>query len=206
MGGDFKALSAREEGSGHRGSRRDFPDLRGVVRPLIWTQQLMNVLKKENRGPSAKKILRFRTEIQLADSYNDPLTKRLVPVIDKYKDRLKGRLLDVGCYTGFLYHHLGKPEGYSGIDIWPEVVEVAKEFYPEADFRVQNLMDVNESFDVVWSSQILWYKTEVSVEKAMEKIKSMAPKYLVAMVVKDMNKLGVELPRIGELYICTNLD
>lgn len=122
-------------------------------------------------------------ECQLEHYGKDSMTERVVPLIDEYKPT--GKILDVGCYTGWLYHYLGKPEGYVGIDIWKEAIEVAKEFAPEADFRHCNLMDMVGEFDTVWCIQIPWSKTNVNVMDAVEKMKTLGKRCVVAVVPGD---------------------
>lgn len=113
---------------------------------------------------------------------------RAVPLILEYKPT--GTILDVGCYSGWLYHYLGKPKGYVGIDIWPEAIEVAKEFAPEADFRNVNLMDMEGEFDTVWCIQIPWGKTAVKAADAVEKMKTLGKRCVVAVTPDDVGIFG----------------
>ena len=96
---------------------------------------------------------------------------------------LTGRVLDVGCYTGFLYHYLGKPAGYTGVDTWQEAIDVAREFAPEADFRVLDGLEVKETYDVIWSSQILWNRG-AGPRDAIEKLRKIA-KTLIMVLAHD---------------------
>jgi len=70
-------------------------------------------LKDSPSGEEAKELLRERMRVQVSDPKKDGLTHRLLPALEMFKDDLKGTILDVGCYTGFLYHHLGKPKTYT---------------------------------------------------------------------------------------------
>jgi SAM-dependent methyltransferase len=68
-------------------------------------------------------------------------------------------VLDVGCGFGDLFPYLRKygwKGKYLGIDIVPELVEVAKRKYPEAEFMVSDIIDIpmDKKFDFVLSSGI----------------------------------------------------
>jgi len=64
------------------------------------------------------------------------------------------RVLDIGCGTG---HYCGRfaADGLTavGIDLDPEMIEVARRNYPESEFRAMDMLDVGEipgSFDLVF--------------------------------------------------------
>jgi SAM-dependent methyltransferase len=128
--------------------------------------------------------LRRRMQIQLEYPSNDAMWARVIPFVDKFREYMTGKILDAGCYTGALYHYLGKPKGYVGIDVWGYAIKVAREFAPEADFRHQNLMDIDETFDVVWSSQISLGPREI------KKLKTLATR-VILIVPKDGATLEV---------------
>ena len=60
-------------------------------------------------------------------------------------------VLHIGCGTGDLLHRLGPKRGF-GFDISPVAVRIAKENYPELEFRdgsEEDLSKINERFDYV---------------------------------------------------------
>jgi len=63
------------------------------------------------------------------------------------------RVLDLGCGNA-RYYELLKNTRYTGIDFSEKLIEIARKKYPDADFRVQNALDLkfeNETFDKVYS-------------------------------------------------------
>jgi trans-aconitate methyltransferase len=72
---------------------------------------------------------------------------------------LKGEsALDVGCGLGHLYYALkGKVTTYMGIDASTHMLEKAREYFPEADFREGNVYDLSNLplFDTVYSVSLL---------------------------------------------------
>lgn len=74
---------------------------------------------------------------------------------------LKGKsVLDVGCGFGDFYDWLKRKYGaisYTGFDITPSMVEMAFKRHPDADFNVQNILELNKNFksyDYVFASGI----------------------------------------------------
>lgn len=120
---------------------------------------------RKTSSEQQKEWLRIRTRIQIHNPKGDPMTQRIFEQFTCKKDSLKGRIIDLGCYTGALYHWLDRPVDYTGIDIWKEAIEVAKEFAPEGNFVHQNLMDVEGHYDVVWCSQLVLKKNTPEIEK-----------------------------------------
>jgi len=73
-------------------------------------------------------------------------------------------ILDVGCGFGDLYGFLlekGLNVKYTGYDINPNLIKIAREVYPEARFEVKDIEEeeVNERFDWVFSSGVFNFKT-----------------------------------------------
>ena len=115
---------------------------------------VLGELKKKPGGPKAEELLRHRMRYQLAGE--DRMVERIRENIERFKRIFSGTVLDVGCYTGYLYHALGKPDGYTGLDNWPEAIKVAKEFAPEANFICADVTtDELGSYDYVWCSQTI---------------------------------------------------
>lgn len=66
------------------------------------------------------------------------------------------RILDVGCGFGHMLDYLKAwaiNAQYTGMDICPDFIEVARKRHPDADFRILNILDtpVEETWDWVFS-------------------------------------------------------
>jgi SAM-dependent methyltransferase len=69
------------------------------------------------------------------------------------------RVLDVGCGFGDFYGYLrdsGIQTDYTGIDICPDFISIAREKYPEADFEIADFDEWNtgKTFDWVFAAGI----------------------------------------------------
>lgn len=60
-------------------------------------------------------------------------------------------VLEIACGTGTLIEGLSKQYTVTGLDLSPEMIDVAKQKLPESDMRVGDMtnFDMNERFDVV---------------------------------------------------------
>jgi trans-aconitate methyltransferase len=73
------------------------------------------------------------------------------------------KILDVGCGFGDFYGYL-KEQGinadFTGYDVTPKFIEVAREKYPDARFEVKDILadSVDETFDYVFSSGVFNHK------------------------------------------------
>jgi SAM-dependent methyltransferase len=56
-------------------------------------------------------------------------------------------ILDAGCGIGTLYSYLPSGRHYTGVDLSPEMIEVARLSYPEAHFEVANLQNLSQFCD-----------------------------------------------------------
>lgn len=72
------------------------------------------------------------------------------------------RVLEIGCSSGYYYevleYLLKRPINYTGVDYSTHMIEMAREFYPQAHFEVAdgaNLPFADSSFDVVISGGVL---------------------------------------------------
>lgn len=157
------------------------------MKALHLKQELLairSLLRKAGRGKSLEKYIRRRTEIQLLHPEFDPMLEEWRPTAEKHRHLLTGRILDAGCMNGYLYHFLGKPNGYVGVDISEEFITVAREFAPEAEFRVQDLRDVEGHFDVVWCSQVEFSKRKIDANLAYERLQSVCDR-MIFMVARE---------------------
>ena len=92
----------------------------------------------------------------------DPLSNQVWKAYLKLPGMLEEpfTILDAGCMSAFLYHHLSRYKKdfvYTGIDAWPEAIMVGKEAAPGLDLRVCNLFEFGgETFDYVVCSNLKW--------------------------------------------------
>jgi SAM-dependent methyltransferase len=138
--------------------------------------------------------------MELALAGEDPMTNRMLSEAESLRGHLVGSILDVGCYTGFLYHWLGKPKGYVGVDVWSEAIDVAHEFAPEADFRVQDAAKMTESFDVIWCSQVLWERS-IGIRKAVEILRKLTKKLIVVARNDEAVYLGAPQQGVNDMNV-----
>lgn len=114
---------------------------------------------------------------------------------------LKGKTaLDVGCGLGHLYYALkGKVTKYLGIDASSHMVEKAREYFPEADFRQGDVYDLSEfpQFDTVYSISLLIHL--VSLEEPIEQLWSRGKKRLIFLIPLGWRE-KIEEPEPGLIY------
>lgn len=150
--------------------------LRVVPEYLRDIQATRFFLKKNLDGPEVVKALRFRLETHLKDPTLDPLSNQVWAAYQKLPSILEEpfSFLDCGCMSGFMYHHLKKyfkDFTYTGVDRWPEALQVGREFAPEAtfiqaDFETER---VSGSYDYVLISNIP-FLTQRDVDGAVFKM------------------------------------
>lgn len=66
---------------------------------------------------------------------------------------LRGRVLDYGCGSGLLARYVD-PDRYSGVDVDPEVISIARTSYPEHSFEVARLPQ-DRQFDTIVSLAVI---------------------------------------------------
>ena len=127
-------------------------------------------LKKNFGGPEVVKALRFRLETHLKDPTLDPLSNQVWAAYQRLPELLEEpfSILDAGCMSGFLYHHLKKHKKdftYVGMDRWPEAIEVAREYAPEVKFLVGDFLkdELGSLYDYVVCSNIPFKGHELSI-------------------------------------------
>lgn len=88
-------------------------------------------------------------------------------VLAQVGDLQDATLLDVGCGVGDLYAWMrerGVRVSYTGIDITPSMVEVARRRFPEESFQVKNLLDARatgeRAYDYVLASGLFTHRRE----------------------------------------------
>ena len=75
------------------------------------------------------------------------------------------RILDVGCGFGHMLDYLQAwniDAQYTGVDICPEFIDVARQRHPKADFRLLNILetDIEETWDWVFLVGAFNYATD----------------------------------------------
>ncbi|HUW81650.1 MAG TPA: class I SAM-dependent methyltransferase [Phycisphaerae bacterium] len=99
---------------------------------------------------------------------------RLISLLDVQPDRNGTTLLDVACGTGLHIQHLGKRFHVEGLDICPELLEIARERMPGVRFHLGDMIDfdLGKQFDIVTClfSSIGYVKT---LDKLSHAVRSM---------------------------------
>lgn len=74
-------------------------------------------------------------------------------LIDEYSNK-GDKILDLGCGNGRFYKAFSENIDYIGVDASEELITIAKEKFPEANFRVDNALDLSfekDTFDTIYS-------------------------------------------------------
>jgi SAM-dependent methyltransferase len=146
-------------------------------------QSVRLFLKKNFDGEEVLEALRFRLRLHLQDPTQDPLSNQVWLGYQELPKIIKTpcSILDAGCMSGFLYHHLKKhitDYTYTGVDRWDAALQVAKEFAPEVEFVKGNLeTDFFGYFDYVICSNIPWQVGDKN--KAVENLLKQTRKELI---------------------------
>jgi SAM-dependent methyltransferase len=80
-------------------------------------------------------------------------------VLSEVGDLRSSSILDIGCGFGDFLNYLrenGFKGKYTGIDIVPEFIDICKDRFPEAEFKVMDFDEatINESYDYIICSQV----------------------------------------------------
>ncbi|MCP4703714.1 MAG: class I SAM-dependent methyltransferase [candidate division Zixibacteria bacterium] len=88
-----------------------------------------------------------------------------------YNNSIMPNILDVGCGDGRHCLLIDKNGGQSvGIDLSPSMITEATEYYPDGDFRIMNMINLEfnkSSFDGIWSSGSIYHVTKNDVNKVL---------------------------------------
>lgn len=77
-------------------------------------------------------------------------------IIDNFKKKPKGNLLDVGCGDGLVSHILAENDfRVKGVDIEVEAIRLAQERSLLASFEVKDIFDEDEQFDYLLASEVI---------------------------------------------------
>jgi 2-polyprenyl-3-methyl-5-hydroxy-6-metoxy-1,4-benzoquinol methylase len=116
-------------------------------------------------------------------------------------DLLKGTaVLDVGCGLGHLYYALkGKVKTYVGVDASSQMLEKAREYFPEADFRQGDAYDLSAfpQFNTVYSISLLIHLPDV--EEPIRQLWSKTEERCVFLIPLG-RKEKIDEPKQGLLY------
>ena len=88
---------------------------------------------------------------------NDPVYRAHVDyILESFKKKSKGSLLDVGCGDGLISCFLAE-NGFKlkGIDIEKKAIKLARENCSLADFEVKDIFEVNEQLDYLLASEVI---------------------------------------------------
>ena len=94
------------------------------------------------------------------------------------KNNIKGKILEIACSTGFFTNLMSnsiKNIEIRAVDISQIAIDKAKKKYPNIDFSVQKLPDVNfegESFDCVTAIEVLSYLDNEGRMQSMANIRN----------------------------------
>jgi len=99
--------------------------------------------------------------------------KKYINLLRKYK--VKGRVLDIGCSTGFFSNRFLKPlfNEVIAIDVSEVAIRKAKEKYPGIKFIKGSLLNINfceEMFDCITLLEVLYYLNDYEQNEYLKKI------------------------------------
>lgn len=100
-------------------------------------------------------------------------------------------IIDVGCCEGLLYPLL-KEKGisrYVGIDNSPEYIEKAREWFPDIEFRLGDLRDVHDKFDIAVSFSTLHIFDDKEFEKVIGHYSKICKIFIVEFPVKGTSPI-----------------
>ena len=131
-------------------------------------------------------LLAKHGENYLALDWNSPESQKLryeilIDILVYGRKSAKISLLDVGCGLGDLYGFLKKEKylsrnkiNYTGLDITPKILEVAKKKYPGAKFELKDILEDRylPKFDYVFCSGVFNLRM-TDTESHLEWVKAM---------------------------------
>jgi glycosyltransferase involved in cell wall biosynthesis len=124
---------------------------------------------------------RSSTWTRHADKYFDAHEQR---VVKKVLAQLKTKsVLDCGCGNGQWSNLM--PENYLGVDISKSLISAAKKLYPEREFLVSGLEDLDkklqrgEKYDVAFCHTVLMHIPEKQIKKAISNLAKFADRAII---------------------------
>jgi len=160
---------------------------------------IRNPIKVVNKGKTIlKKTLQIRGNFDKYkrlgayhwDSYKNNLEYKthVDYIVENWKKRSKGTLLDVGCGDGLISCFLAE-SGFKvkGIDIESEGIKLAKRKCLSVVFKVKDVFNINEQFDYLLASEVIEHLS--NPDEFLQKIKGIFRKEaLVTTPNKDYYK------------------
>jgi trans-aconitate methyltransferase len=134
-----------------------------------------------------ERLLNYYRQALFQYGENDPRSVHWVTDFNQYErfqillqvgNLNNATILDVGCGMGDFFPLLRQHFNnfiYTGIDIVPDFIDIAKERFPEATFLKTNILDLPEKkkFDYVFASGALSFKVKDNKNYYQEIIKKM---------------------------------
>jgi SAM-dependent methyltransferase len=102
-------------------------------------------------------------------------------------------LLDAGCGLGELYKATLEKKialSYTGIDIVPDYIDLARIRFPQARFEYKDIMDMSEQFDYVVASGALTFKVKDNDAYYREMIQKMHGMAKKAVAFNMLNRVA----------------
>jgi cyclopropane fatty-acyl-phospholipid synthase-like methyltransferase len=115
-------------------------------------------------------------------------------------------LLDYGCGIGDFIKHLGENNieisNYLGVDINPKYIELAKESYPDRDFKLINsLGDIGGNYDVSCAIGVFtWYIKKEEFIKTVQKLVNVSKKCVLMTFLFGNNPYSEGLKESDSFY------
>lgn len=112
-----------------------------------------------------KKLEKYGNSPKASDWGSDESQIQRFEILVNYFNIEEKKILDVGCGLGNFNGLLDKKGikcHYTGYDIVPEVIEIAKKKYPNANFEVKDIIndEIIDKFDYVFLSGAFNYKID----------------------------------------------
>ena len=115
-------------------------------------------------------------------------------------------VLDIGCGIGHLLHFVKDGIEYVGADTSPEMLQVARHFYPNNTFRIGDIYDLSpfRIFDTVLSQSVLIHLPEIEIP--LQEMWGHARKAMVFSIPIASKKTVEPLQRYGDKLILVHVE
>lgn len=133
---------------------------------------------QEIRSLYSNRFREYGVSVQTVGWSSEEQQKLRFQILSEIGSLQDTRILDVGCGLGDFFPFL-KQKGYrvqfTGIDLCPELVGSARQRFPEANFKVDDILKntVQENFDWVFLSGALNYRIENNWDYTQAMLKKM---------------------------------